>query len=370
MKDMKKVVIASDSFKNTMPSKEIADIFEEEAKKVYPSLQVEKVILGDGGENTLDVFANHFVDGQYHSLVVNGPNFQKINAEYYTFDKYAVIELAKASGIALTSIKNPMNTTTYGVGELILDAYKNGYRHFLVALGGSSSNDGGCGLLSALGIEFIKNTGKAFIPVGGTLKDIREINDEGLLVKDAHFTILSDVNNPMFGPTGAAYVFAKQKGASPEEIKILDDSLKHLNELFIKNTNKDLANIPGTGAAGATSSGMLAFLNSEIVSGIDTILEMINFGSIIKNADYVFTGEGKLDYQSINGKLISGVLKYTNKYQIPTICVVGRVDKTNLPNNLFERIYTTSNDITDKEQIKKFAKDYYRETIKRIFQEL
>lgn len=367
---MKKVVIASDSYKNTMSSKEIADIFEDEAKRAYPDLQIVKVVLGDGGENTLEVFANHFTQGQYRTINVTGPNFQKLKADYYTFDDYAVIELAKASGVSLTTTKNPMNTTTYGVGELILHAYKNGYRKFLVALGGSSSNDGGCGLLSALGIQFINQCNEVFIPVGGTLKDIKEIRTDNLLVKDAHFTILSDVNSPMFGPKGAAYVFAAQKGASLEEIELLDQGLQHLNEQFKEYAHQDLENVPGAGAAGATSSGILAFLDSEIVSGIDIILEMIDFDSLIEGADYVFTGEGKLDYQSVNGKLISGVLKYTNKHHIPTICVVGKVDKTNLPDNLFTKVYTTSNDVLDKEQIKKFAKDYYRETIKRVFKEL
>ena len=367
---MKKLVIASDSFRGTMSSKEIADIFEEEAKIAYPGIQIEKVILGDGGENTLDVFANHFEDGQYHKVNVTGPNFQKIEAEYFTFNDCAVIELAKASGISLVSMKNPMVTTTYGVGELILDAYNKGYRNFLVALGGSSTNDGGCGLLSALGIKFLNQNNETFIPVGGTLKEIKDIDTTGLLVKGSQFTILSDVRNPMFGPNGAAYVFAKQKGANPEQIEILDQGLKHLNELFKTYLNKDLENIEGAGAAGATSSGMMAFLNSKIVSGIDTILEMVGFDSTIKDADYVFTGEGKLDYQSLNGKLISGVLKHTNKLNIPTICICGKIDETNLPSNIFTRIYTTSNDILDKELIKKFAKDYYRETVKRIFKEL
>ena len=303
---MKKLVIASDTFKGTLSSKEIADLFEEQLKIVSPKTELQKVVLGDGGENTLDVFANSFPNGQYHSVKVFGPNFQKVGAKYFAYDKYAVIELAEASGLALSNPQNPMITTTYGVGELILDAYKKGYRSFYVALGGSSTTDGGCGLLSALGVKFYNRDNETFVPTGGKLSEIVKIDDKDLLVKDAHFIILSDVTNPMFGPKGAAYVFAKQKGADNEEIRLLDNNLKRLNNLFIKFAKKHVKDIPGSGAAGATSSGMLAFLNAEIVSGIDTILEIIHFDEIIKDADYVITGEGKLDSQSFNGKLISG----------------------------------------------------------------
>ena len=358
---MKKCVIASDSFKGTLSSKEIADIFEIEFKKAFPTAQLEKVILGDGGENTLEVFSNNFPQGQYHTVQVTGPNWQKVNASYYTYDDKAVIELAEASGLVLATERNPMKTTTFGVGELIFDAYLNGFRHFYIALGGSSTTDGGCGLLSALGIKFISKLGDDFIPTGGTLSDIIAIDDRDLKVKDAHFVILSDVQNPMYGEKGAAKVFAKQKGANPEEIEILDKNLRYLSTLFIK----DVSNIPGTGAAGATSAGMLAYLDAEIVSGIDTILDIINFDQIIKDADYVFTGEGKLDSQSFDGKLISGVLKHTKG--IPTICICGKVDD-NIQKDQFYAIYPTSDGNEDFETIKKHAKENYQKTVKNCFE--
>ena len=360
---MKKCVIASDSFKGTLSSKEIADLFEIEFKKAFPDAQLEKVVLGDGGENTLEVFANNFPQGNYHHLKVTGPNFQKVNAKYYTYDDKAVIELAEASGLVLATERNPMKTTTFGVGELIYDAYSHGFRKFFVALGGSCTTDGGCGLLSALGIKFFNKLGDDFIPVGETLSDIVEIDDSGLTIKDAHFVILSDVSNPMYGEKGAAKVFAKQKGANEEEIEILDNNLRYLSNVF----KKDVHDIPGSGAAGATSAGILAYLDSEIVSGIDTILEIINFDSIIKDADYVFTGEGKLDSQSFDGKLISGVLKHTK--DIPTICICGRVED-NVPQDRFFRIYPTSNGEKDFESIKKHAKEDYQNTIKHCFNEL
>ena len=367
---MNKCVIASDSFKGTLSSKEITDLFEIEFKKVFPHAELAKVVLGDGGENTLEVFANNFPYGKYHIVKVTGPNFQKTKAKYYTYDDTAVIELAEASGLSLITEKNPLKTTTYGVGELIKDAYMKGYRKFYVALGGSSTNDGGCGLLSALGVKFLDSENKEFVPVGGTLSNIKNIDITNILVKDAHFTILSDVKNVMFGPSGAAYVFAKQKGASDEEIEVLDKNLKYLNELFIKYSAKDVSNISGSGAAGATSSGMLAFLDSEIVSGIDTILDLIDFDNIIKDADYVFTGEGKLDNQSFNGKLISGVLNRTKKQNIKTICICGINELKEIPNDTFYKIIQTSNPDLEFDDIKKNASKYYSEATRELLNHL
>ena len=360
---MNKCVIASDSFKETLSSKEIADLFETVFQKTFPYATLTKVILGDGGENTLAVFANSFPQGKYHTIEATGPNFEKIKAKYYTYDDVAVIELAETSGLSLTTNKNPLTTTTYGVGELIKNAYAKGYRKFYVVLGGSSTNDGGCGLLSALGIRFLDKNGHAFIPVGGTIHNINNIDSSNIIAKDAHFIILSDVKNVMYGPTGAAYIFARQKGANDKEIAILDKNLKYLNELFIKNTGKDVSLIPGTGAAGATPSGMITFLNAEIVSGIDTILDLINFDSLIKDADYVFTGEGKLDNQSFNGKLISGVLKRTKKQSIKTICVCGINELKNVPNDTFYKIYATSDPHQKLEEIFKNAAKNYLKTI-------
>ncbi len=362
---MKKLVIASDSFKGTLSSREIASLFEEQLKATSLDTKLEKVVLGDGGENTLEVFSSNFPNGKYYQLEVTGPNFKKVTAKYYTYDKYAVIELAEAAGLTLSNPKNPMVTTTYGVGELILDAYNKGYRHFYVSLGGSSTTDGGCGLLSALGIKFYNQENEPFIPVGGTLSIIKTIDETGLKVKDARFTILSDVSNPMFGPKGAAYTFAKQKGANEEEIEVLDRNLRYLSELFIKHTGKHIEDVPGSGAAGATSAGMLAYLNSEIVSGIETILNIINFDDIIEGADYVITGEGKLDSQSFDGKLISGVLKHTNSKHIPTICVCGTIEN-NLQNKGFYKIYTTSDSNCDFEYIKKNAPSMYSQTVRKL----
>ncbi len=367
---MKKCVIASDSFKETLSSKQIADLFETEFRKLFPDAILNKVVLGDGGENTLEVFVNNFPDGQYHIVETTGPNFQRINAKYYTYDNIAVIELAEASGLSLAIEKNPLKTTTYGVGELIKDAYINGYRKFYIALGGSSTNDGGCGLLSALGVKFIDKNGCEFIPVGGTISNIEYIDTSNLIAKDAHFIILSDVKNTMYGPNGAAHVFAKQKGANNEEIEKLDKNLVYLNELFIKYSGKDVSTICGSGAAGATSSGMLAFLDAEIVSGIDVILDLIDFDNLIKGADYVFTGEGKLDSQSFDGKLISGVLKRTIIQGIKTICVCGINELIDVPSNTFYKVFQTSDANSDFNDIKVNADVYYSKTIRKILNEI
>ena len=367
---MNKCVIASDSFKGTLSSREIAELFEKEFKKFFPAARLEKVVLGDGGENTLEVFANAFPLGKYVECSVTGPNFQHISSRYYTYDDVAVIELAEASGLSITTTCNPLKTTTYGVGELIKDAYKKGYKKFYIALGGSSTNDGGCGLLSAIGIKFFDRQNKEFIPTGGTLSNIIDIDAGNIIAKDASFTILSDVTCPMFGSNGAAYVFAKQKGAFDDEIKLLDKNLKYLNQLFIKTSGKDVSKVPGSGAAGATSSGMLAFLNAKIVSGIETILDLIKFDDIIKESDYVFTGEGKLDSQSFSGKLISGVLNRTKKQNIRTICVCGKNDLKDIPQETFYKVVSTKIDGLTFNQIKKKASNLYLEAVREVFKQL
>lgn len=367
---MKKCVIASDSFKETLSSKQITDLFAREFLEVFPNALLEKVVLADGGENTLEVFANHFINGKYHYLKVTGPNFQTVNAKYFSYDDIAVIELAEACGLSLTIDKNPLKTTTAGVGELIKDAYFKGFRKFYVALGGSSTNDGGCGLLSALGVKFFDTDNNKFVPVGGTIDKISRIDVSGIITEGAHFTILSDVKNPMYGLNGAAYVFARQKGSSDHEIKILDKNLRHLNDLFLALVNKDVSSIPGSGAAGAAASGMLALLDCEIVSGIETLLNLVDFDRRIKNADYVFTGEGRLDGQSFNGKLISGVLSRTKKQNIKTICVCGQNSITEIPNDTFYKVFETSDKNASFEQIKRNASSYYSKTIKRILTSL
>ena len=363
---MNKCVIANESFKGTLSSKQIADLFEIEFKKTYPNAELKKIILADGGENTLEVFSSNFPHGMYHHIQVTGPNFQTINAKYYTYDDVAVIELAESSGLSLAIEKNPLKTTTFGVGELIKDAYLNGYRKFYVALGGSSTNDGGCGLLSALGIRFLDSKNKEFIPTGGTISNIKDIDCSSFIAKDASFTILSDVTNCMFGPNGASHVFAKQKGATKEDVDVLDKNLQYLNALYFKKTGKDVSNISGAGAAGAASSGMLAFLNARIVSGIDTILDLVEFDEVIKKSDYVFTGEGKLDCQSFDGKLISGVLKRTKKQNIKTICVCGRNDLKDIPNGSFYKVFETSDPQLEFNTIKENASKYYSMAIRKI----
>ena len=365
---MKKIVVASDSFKGTISSKEIADIYEDVVKEKGLDIEVIKVALADGGENTLEVFSTHFSNGQYRYLEVTGPNFNKVNAKYFTYNDIAVIELAQAAGLPLVIEKNVKITTTFGVGELILDAYKNGYKKFYVALGGSATNDGGCGLLSALGVKFFNGDKEEFVPVGETLNQIKSIDSSALLIKDAHFTILSDVKNPMFGEKGAAHIFSKQKGATPEDIELLDTNLRYLNNLFVKYTGKHVENIEGSGAAGAAAAGILTFLNAEIVSGIDTILDIIDFKFIIKDADYVITGEGRLDYQSFDGKLISGVLKITKEMNIPTICVCGSSLVDEKDNANFYKIYQTSAE--PGLDYKKHAREFYISTVQNLLKKL
>lgn len=222
-----------------------------------------------------------------------------------------------------------MKTTTYGVGQLILAAVNRGVKKIIVGLGGSCTNDGGCGAASAVGIKFFNDKGEEFIPTGGTLKDIVKIDvsEKNEALKGVEIITMCDIDNPMYGPTGAAHVFAPQKGADPEMVLALDEGLKHLAEVIKKDLNMDVSGIPGAGAAGAMGAGMIAFFNSKLKMGIETVLDTVDFDSVIADADMVFTGEGKIDTQSLRGKVVIGVAKRANKHNVPVVAIVGGADE-------------------------------------------
>jgi len=241
----------------------------------------------------------------------------------------AVIEMAACAGLPLVeNRKNPKKTTTYGVGQLILAAAERGVKKIIVGLGGSSTNDGGCGAAAAIGVKFYNEKGSEFIPTGGTVHEITKIcmpcKNESL--KGIEIITMCDIDNPMCGPTGAAHVFGPQKGANPEMVLFLDEGMKHLSEIIKKDLKKDLSEIPGTGAAGAMGAGMIAFFDSKLQMGIETVLDTVNFSSVISDADMIFTGEGKIDTQSLRGKVVIGVAKRAKKQGVPVIAVVGGAD--------------------------------------------
>ncbi len=324
-----KIVVASDSFKGSFTSSEVAAAIEKGIKRVSKSIEVVKVLIADGGEGTMNTLVES-LDGFYNEVLVLNPVQKTITAKYGVLNKNSVIiEMAAASGLILID-KNklePMLTTTYGTGQLIEDALNKGYTNIYVGLGGSATNDGGVGMAMALGVKFYDKNNKEIGLGNKELNKIEKIDVACInpLVAKAKFTVLSDVLNPLYGEQGAAYVFGPQKGASGYEVKIIDDNLRHYASKLKSELNKDVAKIEGAGAAGGLGAGLLAFCNADIVSGIDKILDLINLKQHLGNADLLITGEGQIDGQTIYGKAPVGVCKLAKDYDLFTIAIVGSI---------------------------------------------
>lgn len=326
---MKRFIIAPDSFKGTMSSTKICGIMEEVLLHHFPGAEVRKLPVADGGEGTVECF-KEAVGGTEVTLKVCGPYFEEVEASYVVLPDgtTAVIELAAAAGLPLVGEnKNPLRTTTYGVGQMIKHALQNGCTDIVLGLGGSSTNDGGAGMAAALGIKFFDENGEAYIPVGGTLNKIKHIDiSERLKELDAcKVTAMCDVDNPLFGVNGAAYIFGPQKGADEKMVVELDNDLKYLADLLQTQLHIDVAQMSGAGAAGGAGAGVVAFLGGELKPGIETVLDVIEFDTLLDNADIVFTGEGKIDTQSLRGKVVTGIAKRAKRKGVPVVAVVGDI---------------------------------------------
>ncbi len=324
---MKKAVLIPDSFKGTLTSAEICSIMGETIKKHFPSCELISIPVADGGEGSVDAFLTA-LGGEKIWLQVCNPYFEPMRAFYGLIDNgnTAVIEMAACAGLPLAEeCKNPGVTTTYGVGQMILDAASRGVKKIIVGLGGSCTNDGGCGAASAVGVKFTNADKKEFVPVGSTLSEIAHIDLSGRnpALKGIEIVTMCDIDNPMYGENGAACIFAPQKGADPDMVKSLDAGLCHLGEVIYTDLERDLAQVPGGGAAGAMGVGMMAFFDSVLQMGIETVLDTVSFDEIIRDADIIFTGEGKIDSQSLRGKVVIGVAKRAKKQGKPVIAVVG-----------------------------------------------
>lgn len=324
-----KIIIASDSYKGSCSTIEVANSIEKGIRRVFEDSDVVKIPVADGGEGTVDALVLG-TKGKYEEVEVIGPLGGVVNATYgIIHNEIAVIEMAAASGLTLIKKEelNPLITTTYGTGQLIKSAMDKGIRKIYVGLGGSSTNDGGVGMAQALGISFKDKMGNEVSFGGGELSKIKEIDFTNVhpLLKETEVVAMSDVKNPLCGPTGASYVFGPQKGADSGMVKMLDENLGHLGELISNYMKTDIMNIPGTGAAGGLGAGMLAFCNASIEQGIEKILDITNIDFHLKDADLVITGEGRIDEQSKYGKVPVGVAKRAKKYNIPVIAIVGSV---------------------------------------------
>lgn len=346
---MKKIIIAPDSFKESMTAMEACHAIEEGIIKSGNQYQIQMVPMADGGEGTIEAMAQ-VLPSSFVEVNVQGPLKEKIKAKYLLLPQQnsAVIEVAEACGLNKVEPqdRNPLITSTYGVGELIKDALKQGVEKIYIGLGGSATNDGGLGLLRALGAKFYDVSGKSITEV----KDLIYLEKMDLsecfhLLQHCQIIVLSDVDNPFIGKDGATYVFGKQKGATKQQLDLLEKCLQQMNQIVIKQYQTDLSAIKKTGAAGGMG-GALYLLGAKMQSGIQTILELTDFATRCKDADYIVTGEGSIDHQTKNGKTISGILKIAKERDIPVIAFAGRV--TNDIDALYEAGLTAAFSITNE----------------------
>lgn len=325
---MKKAVIIPDSFKGTLTSREICAIISDKIKMHFPHCRIVSIPVADGGEGSVDCFLAALGDQKVFERV-SSPYFEDMEAFYGLIGDTAVIEMAACAGLPLVEgRKNPSLTTSYGVGQLIMAAAKRGCKKIIVGLGGSSTNDGGCGAAAAAGVKFYDRQGKEFIPVGKTLIDIDRIDltHRARELNKIEIITMCDIDNPMYGPEGAAFVFGPQKGADEKMVIDLDRGLEHLCRLIERETRRNLKDVPGTGAAGAMGAGMIAFFDSVLQMGIETVLDTVKFDEIIAGADMIFTGEGRFDTQSLRGKVVVGVGKRAKSKNIPVTVITGGAD--------------------------------------------
>ena len=324
---MKKCVVVSDSFKGTVSSREICAIAQQVIPRHFPACEVVCIPVADGGEGTVDCFVQA-MGAQRVGVTVTNALGEKSAAAYARLGELAIIEMAAAAGLPqVGALRCPGTATTYGVGELIAHAVGSGCKRILLGLGGSATNDGGCGCAAALGVSFLDADGQGFIPVGDTLGRIGRIDTAKAeeLLRGVELTIMCDVTNPLYGPMGAAYVFAPQKGADAEKVKSLDAGLRHFGDVIRSQLNIDVSTMSGAGAAGGMGAGCVALLGGTIQSGIDAVLDVTGFDRQLEGADLVITGEGRIDSQSADGKVISGVARRTRTKGIPLIAIAGGI---------------------------------------------
>ncbi|WP_148630346.1 glycerate kinase [Bacillus sp. E214] len=326
----KTFVLAPDSFKESMTAKEVCIAMEAGIKKVYPDADFIHVPMADGGEGTVQSLIDA-TGGTLYSLDVTGPLGNPVTARYGIMGDHetAVIEMAEASGIHYVTQerKNPLITTTYGTGELIRACLDKGIKKIIIGIGGSATNDGGTGMAEALGVQFLDKEGNHIPRGGGYLNQLHTIDTSKIDTRLADVTMIvaCDVTNPLCGETGASHVFGPQKGATPEMVKQLDQNLAHYADMVEQQLGQAVRNTPGSGAAGGLGAGLLLFTNATLQKGIDIVIEFSGLREKLKNADYVFTGEGGIDYQTQFGKTPYGVAQAAKELDKKVIAVAGYI---------------------------------------------
>lgn len=346
-----KIIIAPDSFKGSLSAKEVCDNIELGIRKFYNEIDIIKIPMADGGEGTLEALVEA-TGGRLINTTVRDPLFKNIEAQYGILgnNKTAIIEMSKSSGLTLLNEeeRNPLLTTTYGTGELILHALNSGCRDFIVALGGSATNDGGIGLLGALGVKFLDENGNPVELTGGGLNNIRSIDKTAMdsRIMESTFTIATDVENVLTGVEGAAFVYGPQKGANLLMVHALDRGLRNFAYRINEYLGIDVEHIQGSGAAGGVAAGIIGLFGGKIKRGIDIVIEYTELEEKLRDADLLITGEGRMDYQTKFGKTPFGVAKLAAKYDIPVVAVCGWLGDRY--EELYNYGFTSIFSITDK----------------------
>ena len=322
-----KFLFASDSFKGTLSSDQTIELLTKAAEEVFGSCETSGVPVADGGEGTTDAVVKAR-SGEIITVPVHGPLMEMEQGFYGRLSgSEAILEMAAASGLPMVpeEKRNPLNTTTYGTGELLKAALDAGYTEIAIAIGGSATNDGGMGFASALGIRFLDQDGNVLEGRGEDLEKVAHIDMSGLdpAVQKAHFTVMCDVTNPLCGPDGATYTFGKQKGGTPEILDRLEKGMQNYRDVIIREFGINPDEIQGSGAAGGLGTALKVFLHAEMKSGIETVLDLIDFDARLEGVDLVVTGEGRTDWQSCFGKVMQGVGDRSAKHQVPVAALCG-----------------------------------------------
>ena len=365
-------LFASDSFKGTLTSEQIIRLLSQAAEEIFPGCETAGVPVADGGEGTVDAVVTA-TGGEYRKVTVHGPLMEEVTASYGVFHgDSAIIEMAAASGLPMVpnEKRNPLNTTTYGTGELIKDALDQGYRKLSIAIGGSATNDGGMGAMRALGVRFLDENGAELKGFGADLEKVADIDMSGLhpAVAEAEITVMCDVNNPLTGPDGATYTFGKQKGGTREILDRLEAGMKQYAAVM-REHGMDVEQMAGAGAAGGLGAALCGYLHANLKSGIETVLDLIDFNGLLEGTDLVVTGEGRIDWQSAFGKVPSGIGMRCKAKNVPAVAIVGGMG--NGAEKIYEfgidSILPTINGAMDLEEALERAEELYANAADRMF---
>lgn len=371
-----KFLFASDSFKGTLSSGRTAELLTQAAEEIFPGCQCSGVEVADGGEGTTKAVLAA-TNGKEISVRVHGPLWEREEAYYGELGGCKVImEMAAASGLPLVpkEQRDPRKTTSYGVGEMISDALEKGFRDISIAIGGSATNDGGMGCMRALGVKFLDADNHELSGCGADLIRVCRIDTTCLnpLVKEASFTVMCDVTNPLCGKNGATYTFGKQKGGTPEILNELEKGMQNYRDVLRSQFGVDMDTISGSGAAGGLGAALMVFLNGKLKSGIETVLDLVDFDKKLEGVSLVVTGEGSTDWQSVFGKVMQGVGVHCKRNHVPAVAIVGSMGKgaEDIFAHGIDSIITTVNGIMPLDEALERAEELYLGAARRMFRML